>query len=412
MQTLLGIASTHAVAITLAFYVALVAGPAGANSLEPDRTLAELVRARLVLMQEVAAYKWRRNLPIEDLAREEAVLVQARRDSLRRGLQVQPTLQFFQLQMDAAKEIQQYWFNRWREGVAPPSNAPDLKTELRPALSDLGGQILAQLGRGEIDAQAVAVQGLSQDSAQQLAAAASGIRHYPDVLAQVLDSGTLRVGTTGDYAPFSEQSAPGQYMGIDIDMARDLAGSLDASIEWVPTTWPTLMADFQAGLFDIGMSGISINLQRQRVAFFSAPYHTGGKTPIARCADAGQFDSLAAIDQDDVQLVVNPGGTNQRFVQNHIRHSQVRVHPDNRTIFEEIRAGRADVMITDQIEVALQSAQHPDLCPAMPGQTLTHASKGYLLPRDTVWKNYIDTWLAQRHGDGTLTLLFKQYIAR
>ena len=82
--------------------------------------------------------------------------------------------------------------------------------------------------------------------------------------------------------------------------------------------------------------------ERRHVAFFSRTYHEGGKTPIARCADRDRLDTLAEIDSPDVRVIVNPGGTNERYAREHLRAAAVRLHSDNRSVFEEIAAGRAD----------------------------------------------------------------------
>ncbi len=68
-------------------------------------------------------------------------------------------------------------------------------------------------------------------------------------------------------------------------------------------------------------------------------------------------------------------------------------------------------MITDQIEVSLQSNLHLELCPAMHGQTLTFQQKAYLLPQNSTWKHYADAWLNQRMGDGTFAKTFKHHQA-
>jgi cyclohexadienyl dehydratase len=252
-------------------------------------------------------------------------------------------------------------------------------------------------------------EGLTRETASTLELALRSVEFYPNQLDQVIQSKTLRVGTTLDYAPFSYESE-GRPVGIDLHLAADLAKALGVELVIVNTSWPTLMSDLHKGKFDIGMSGISINLERQKTAFFSLPHHAGGKTPISRCTDTEKFNQLAKIDLASTRLIVNPGGTNQKFVESNIKHASVRVHPDNRTIFNEIILGRADVMITDAIEVRLQSVLHPELCAAMPGQTLTFQQKAFLLPRDPIWKAYIDTWLGQRIGEGEVERAFTQHL--
>ena len=71
-------------------------------------------------------------------------------------------------------------------------------------------------------------------------------------------------------------------------MADALGKALRVRVELVQTAWPQLMRDFEADKFDIAMGGITITLDRQKKGLFSTPIMREGKTPIARCADAGK----------------------------------------------------------------------------------------------------------------------------
>jgi len=421
--------------VLMAVFIASVAAAspsrgAQSSALDPALdTLFQLIAQRLNVMAGVANYKWQRSLPIEDLAREVLVLDNAVAGAAQFGLQAQSSRAFFGVQIEAAKEIQRAWFLQWQQRGAPPPG-PDLNTEIRPRLIELGRQILRQaqlsaISLGDADSQAVEqrfialveVKYLSDNTRLELLASLKKMlaEHSEPIAAnrlqQILQRAEIRVGTTGDYAPFSELDVDsGDYSGIDIDMARDLAASLGVKLILVATTWPTLAADFSADKFDLAMSGVSINLKRQRLGFFSDPYHRGGKTPIALCSKISQFDSLEKIDRAQTRLVVNPGGTNFNFVRDHINSAQVTVFDNNQTIFKEIIARRADVMITDAIEVQLQSNRLAPLCATMPGKTLTHSEKGYWLQADPHFKEYVDAWLHRRQLESRLSELFARHL--
>lgn len=384
------------------------AGATGDSVSSPSH-LSQLINTRLGYMKDVAAYKWINNIAIEDLTREQKVIEAAQSSGLQSHLTMDSSRLFFALQIEAAKEIQHYWFKQWQEGTEP-DRAPDLVNEVRPRLIELGNEIVQALALPQAaEKLSIGITGLSPETASQLEAAAGSVKFYPNQLDQILTSKRLRVGTTLDYAPFSYEQA-GHPTGIDLDLAGDLASSLDAELVLVNTSWPTLMADLAAGKFDIGMSGISINLERQKSAYFSMPHHTGGKTAIVRCDQVNRFDELEKIDQPDTRVIVNPGGTNQRFVQSNIHQAAITVHPDNRTIFNELIEHRADVMITDAIEVKLQSALHSELCGATPEQTFTFQQKGFLLPRDQAWKLFVDAWLTQQMGEGVVKQAFTRHL--
>jgi cyclohexadienyl dehydratase len=226
------------------------------------------------------------------------------------------------------------------------------------------------------------------------AAAANSSAAGDSLLDRIVAAGVLRVGSTGDYRPFSYQDpASLAFSGIDIDMAASLATALDVRLAIVKTSWPALMADLAAGKFDVAMGGISISLDRQKQALFSIPYLADGKTPIARCADRESYATIADIDRPETRVIVNPGGTNERFAREHLHHAAVATHSDNVTIFDEIVAGRADLMITDASETLLQQRLHPELCAIHPDRPFDFSEKAYLLPRDSIWKAFVDQWL-------------------
>jgi cyclohexadienyl dehydratase len=126
-----------------------------------------------------------------------------------------------------------------------------------------------------------------------------------------------------------------------------------------------------------------------------------GKAPIARCDQAARFQTLEQIDQPGVRVIVNPGGTNEKFARAQIHRAQITVYPDNVTIFGQIENGSADVMITDASETLLQHKLHPSLCAVHPDKPFQYGEKAILLPRDdAAFKAYVDTWLHLARASG------------
>lgn len=380
-----------------------------------DALLFERISTRLGLMKAVAADKWLANRPIEDLQRETDVLRKSAYAGLRVGITIDSNNRFYQAQISAAKSIQHYWFNHWRDHSGPDKGDSLVKV-IRPKLISLGESIATLLKNPITEAQRelflakTTIEGLDRQHQEAIFDRLLALQYYPDRLTQIRDSGILRVGTTGDYAPFSESRVAGQYNGIDIDLIHDLANTLEVEVILVTTSWPSLLSDLSSNEFDIAMSGISRTLQRQQHGFLSKPYHTGGKTPIIRCGDQTRLKSLSDIDQKGIRIIVNPGGTNERYVEAHIKLAEKVLFADNRTIFEEIVQGRADVMITDAIEVTLQTNRQQALCPAMPGKTLTYQEKAILMQQDPILLNYVNLWLDLRLADGTVQRTFANHL--
>ena len=237
-------------------------------------------------------------------------------------------------------------------------------------------------------------------SAQQSAASSR--------LDDIIKRGTLRVGMTGDYLPFTYfDKATAKFRGFDVDMAEALGKALGVKVEFVQTAWPQLMKDFEADNFDIAMGGVSITFDRQKKGLFSLPIMREGKTPIARCADQGKYESLADIDKPGTRVIVNPGGTNERFARANVKNAEIRVYNDNVTIFDEIAKGNADLMMTDSSETRYQQKLHIGvLCAVHPDKPFDFAEKAYWLQRDSAFKAFVDQWLHLSTEDGSFKKVY------
>lgn len=238
-------------------------------------------------------------------------------------------------------------------------------------------------------------------AAPLLAQSPAPVTAVSPTLSRVAQAGILRVCTPGDYKPFSFMKTEGRYEGLDVDLMTALASSLGAKPQFVKTTWATLMPDFVSGKCDIGAGGISVSLERQKQAYFSAPYMVNGKTPITRCENVARFQTVEAIDQPNVRVIANPGGSNERFARTRLSRAKLTIHKDNLTIFDEVIQGNADVFVTEAAEAIVQSKAHPELCAVNPDKPLQYAEMGYLLPiGDEVFKRYVDQWLHLARAGG------------
>lgn len=385
--------------------------------------LLSLLERRLALMAEVAAWKRERGQPVVDVAREREVLDRWEASAGALGVDRAAARAFMEAQISAARARQENLMADWSAGRSAPPRARDLAREIRPELDRIGGDLLAAVravaagAKSEADLSRLrdtmgAVyrrHGVPGGSATKLAAASAGVRiTAPATLAGLRQAGVLRVGLTGDYAPFSEERG-GELHGFDVELVREFAAMLGVRVTFVRTTWSRLTEDLAAGRFDFAAGGISVTPERRERADFGPPLLVDGKTPIARCADRGRFATLEEINRPDVRVIVNPGGTNERFARENFPRASLRVFPDNRTIFAEILEGRADVMITDGIEVKLQSSRHPGLCGTR-AEPFTRSEKAWMFPLGAELTSEVAGWLRPRVASGEIARRLERVI--
>jgi len=197
----------------------------------------------------------------------------------------------------------------------------------------------------------------------------------------------LRVGTSGDYPPFS-LARDGRLEGLDVEVARRFAHDGGRRLELVPFRWPELMRDLAAGRFDLAMGGVTLRPERAVAGVFTRPVAEAGAVVLAH----QRLDPRSSW----LRLGVNAGGHLERLAARLFPHALlVRTH-DNRALAELLTSGAADAILTDEAEADAL---------AVPGAVrlgpFTRDRKGYL-GRDPALVAELDAWLRAREADGTL----------
>ncbi len=235
--------------------------------------------------------------------------------------------------------------------------------------------------------------------------------YYSDSKLDIIKkNGVLRLGTTGDYAPFSFVDERGEYSGIDIEIAKALAYELRVDLKIVPTSWPTLSDDLLNDSFDIALSGISQTEARISIGHMTPPYLANGKMAIARCKDKEKFKSIKDINKKSTRLIVNPGGTNHKFALKNLKEANLRIYNDNTKIFNEIIQNRADIMVTDLVEALYQAKKHPKvLCPTL-GKPLTDGAITSFSPFDREWNSFLTKWFTDYKETSQFKNLIRKYL--
>ena len=231
-------------------------------------------------------------------------------------------------------------------------------------------------------------------------------------LERIREEGLLRVGTTGDYQPMSFlDPETNEYVGFDVSIVEDLAESLGVQIEYVETTWPSLMEDTLAGKFDLAICGITITEARKEQALMSEGYLVNGKTVLCRSEDAEKYVSLDAINSPDVKVMENPGGLNEKFARENLPDAELIIHDVNQEIPGLIAEGAADVMITEIMEAGYYVGKDSRLAAPLIHEPFTQGQLGVLMPNGAEeLLSYVNDFLEQEKESGRIDELADFYI--
>lgn len=102
-----------------------------------------------------------------------------------------------------------------------------------------------------------------------------------EVLDTAIARGTLVVGVKADYRPFGFRDETGALVGLEPDLAADLARRLNIKVELVPVTSANRLELLQSGKIDVLIATMSDKVQRRKVVLaVDLPYYADYATVL------------------------------------------------------------------------------------------------------------------------------------
>ena len=231
----------------------------------------------------------------------------------------------------------------------------------------------------------------------------------------------LRVGTSGDYPPFSEwDPAAGVYRGFDIAVAERFGADAGYGVEWVPFRWPALTRALAGDRFDVAMGGVTVRPERTALGRFTvAVAETGAvvlvrpgllpdTAPIPAAFEQTLRDALLALDVPAMRIAVNAGGHLERVARAQFRAARIDALADNAAVGSALAEGRADAVVTEVVEAERWRSGVPGVVPVGP---FTVDRKAYWISAGgAALAAELDAWLLERERDGWLGLQREKWL--
>jgi cyclohexadienyl dehydratase len=218
----------------------------------------------------------------------------------------------------------------------------------------------------------------------------------------------LRVGTSGDYAPFSSarRDAPELLDGFDLAVARRFAEDRRLELEIVRFAWAELEADLAAGRFDVAMGGVTVRPERSVTGRFTVPVAWSGA--MALVSEDSAYRALEDLRVPGARVGVNAGGHLEKVARASFPRATLVAIPGNGNVLPALLAGSVDAAVTDDLEAPHWLAQGPGLRALGP---FSRDRKAYLVRPDRPdLAAELDAWLLAREANGTLDELREEHL--
>ena len=164
----------------------------------------------------------------------------------------------------------------------------------------------------------------------------------------VKKAGKLRIAVDTTYPPMEFEGTDGKVIGLDVDLARELAKLLKVEAEFIVMPWDGILAGLQSNRYDIIMSAMNITPERQAQVNF-VPYMSMGQVFVVKnTAKPVKIDKDLNARVVAVQVDTTSFAAVETIKKSGVKIKDIKTFPGATETFSALKANQADVIVTDE----------------------------------------------------------------
>jgi polar amino acid transport system substrate-binding protein len=222
-----------------------------------------------------------------------------------------------------------------------------------------------------------------------------------DVMAEIAERGTLRVGTAFNI-PWAMHDAAGEPFGFEVDNAARLASDLGVELELVPLPFGELLDALDWGTVDVVAAGVSITPERALLVAFSDPYMIGDVGAVVRVADLDRHPDLLAFDDPEVTAAAVAGTTTELALARTLPLATAEIYDNVGDAIRAFLEGRATLLVAETPVPELLLAENPEVFTILPEALLSTAQAFAVRRGEHTFLTFLDNWITAYEVTGVL----------
>ncbi len=229
-------------------------------------------------------------------------------------------------------------------------------------------------------------------------------------LEKIIQRGELRVGFEAGYRPFEMTDKKGNFVGFDIDFAREMAKALEVKLVLVNTAWDGIIPALMTDKFDIIMSGMTITQKRNISINFANPYIIVGQTILINEKLKGKIKSFKDLNNKKYTISTKLGTTGEQAVKKHIPKAVNKSFETEQEAVLEVKSGNADATVYDLPFCAQYFATQGDKLVFL-NKPFTFEPLAWAVRKgDPDFLNWLNNFLRQAKNDGFYERTYNKWL--
>lgn len=220
--------------------------------------------------------------------------------------------------------------------------------------------------------------------------------------------GVLRIPAILNETPyFNKNPRTGEWQGFVIDMASDIAETLDVKLEVVESSWTNAILDVQSGKVDLAFAVTATPARAMSVAFSKPTYYNSFVLVSAKNELAGK--TWTELNDPKYTFAVDLGSAQDLITQQYLQKANVLRFKTRDEAIVAVTTGKADALINTMLNGLVISKRAPTIgVVQVPTPVLSTPSVVALnYSADETFKTFVSAWAEynRRIGDNQTWIL-------
>ena len=159
------------------------------------------------------------------------------------------------------------------------------------------------------------------------------------------DDNKLVMVTEAGFAPYEYRDSSG-IVGVDVDLAREIAASMGKELEIKDVAFDSLINELNSGKADFAAAGMSITEERKKEVDFSIEYVSSKQVVVVR-KDYNKIKSVN--DLNGKTISVQLGSVADTYVTKNFKNSKIVRQKKFLSAAEDVKAKKSECIIMDEL---------------------------------------------------------------
>jgi len=220
----------------------------------------------------------------------------------------------------------------------------------------------------------------------------AGVAHAGSV-EEIRERGVLRIpGILNEVPYFNKDPRTGEWKGFVIDMANDIAKTLDVKLEVVESSWANAILDVQSGKVDMAFAVTATPARALSVSFSSPTYYNSFVIVSAKPEVNGK--SWSELNDPKYTFAVDMGSSQDLMTQQYLTNANILRFKTRDEAIIAVTTGKADGLVSTMLNGLVIAKKAPTIgtvkvpTPVLASPSVIAVNYG----TDQTFKGFVSGW--------------------